>query len=168
MTNTSLAQHIDELTEVVQHLIRLKSRFKVVLPDDMARMRARMAELHAEGKTGSAADRHLLYSVGIVLWSGPASMTMGELSKALDVPLSTATRTVNWMVKGGYVERLPDSEDRRIVRVALTDAGRAMVGMGNEFIRKNIEQVLRRFTIEERENLVFLMSKLVETLEEEN
>jgi DNA-binding MarR family transcriptional regulator len=72
------------------------------------------------------------------------------------------------MVKGGYVVRLPDSEDRRIVRVALTDAGRAMVGMGNEFIRKNVEQVLRRFTAEERESLVFLMSKLVKTLEEES
>jgi DNA-binding MarR family transcriptional regulator len=168
MANTSLTQHVEELTEVVQHLLRLKSRFKIVLPDNMARMRARMAELHAEGRAGSAADRHLLYSVGIVLWSEPTSMTMGELSKALDVPLSTATRTVNWMVKGGYVVRLPDSEDRRIVRVALTDAGRAMVGMGNEFIRKNVEQVLRRFTAEERESLVFLMSKLVKTLEEES
>jgi DNA-binding MarR family transcriptional regulator len=165
MTKTTLAQHLDQLTDLVQRLICLRSRFKVEPPADLVRMRARMAELHREGKTRT--DHRLLYPIGITLLRQPSPMTMGELSKTLDVPLSTATRIVSWLVKSGYVERLPDPQDRRIVRVALTEAGREMVSIGDEFIRQNIEQVLRRFTAEERESLVVLMSKLAKTLEEE-
>jgi len=42
------------------------------------------------------------------------------------VPFSTATRMVDWFVDNGYAQRLPDPEDRRVVRVALTDSGREL------------------------------------------
>ncbi len=92
---------------------------------------------------------------------------MGELSKALDVPLSTATRIVDWLVKGGYAERLPDPQDRRVVRVALTKYGRALIKAGDKFIRQRVEQVLCVFTDKERQTLISLLSKLVETLEDQ-
>jgi len=41
---------------------------------------------------------------------------MGELSKALDVPLSTATRIAD-CGQERYAERSPDPKDRRVVRV---------------------------------------------------
>ena len=48
---------------------------------------------------------------------------MGELSNALYVPFSRATRIIDALVSDGYVKRMNDPDDRRIVRVALTPEG---------------------------------------------
>jgi DNA-binding MarR family transcriptional regulator len=167
MPDPSLTVHVTEFTEIVRHLIGLKPRLKVVLPEDLARAKARFDTSHPAGKAGSVADYDLLFNIGVILSRRQEPVTMGELSQALDVPLSTATRIVDWLVKNAFAERLPDPDDRRIVRVALTETGQAMCRAGNEFIGKRVEQLLRPFTPEEREHLVLLLRKLVAALEEE-
>ena len=109
----------------------------------------------------------MLLQVGMVLAGQPEPLSMGELSKALDVPLSTATRIVDWWVKRSYAERSPDPRDRRVVRVALTKSGRDLLKAGNKLICQRVEQVLRHFTPDEREALMVLMRKLVASLENE-
>lgn len=39
----------------------------------------------------------------------------------------TVTSVVNTLVKGGFVERRPDAADRRVVRLYITDQGRALI-----------------------------------------
>ncbi|MBI3360084.1 MAG: MarR family transcriptional regulator [Chloroflexi bacterium] len=167
MPELSLTLHVSQITEIVRLFIRLKPRLKTMLPEELAREKARMDGLHPQGKAEGVADYALLYNVGVILSRQPESLTMGELSKALDVPLSTATRMVDWLVTGGYVKRLSDPEDRRIVRVALTETGREAYRTGDEFVRQRVEQLLRRFTPEERENLLVLLRKLVAAIEEQ-
>jgi DNA-binding MarR family transcriptional regulator len=167
VTEPSLAVHTDQITEIIRQFIRLKPRFKTVLPEDLVRMRARLDESRPGGKDKSASDYVLLYSVGIVLSRQRDPLTMGELGKALDVPLSTATRVVDWLVRSGYVERLPDPADRRVVLVALTRTGRELIKTREKFVRQHVEHILRRFTTEERESMVSLLRKLVEVLESE-
>jgi len=91
---------------------------------------------------------------------------MGELSNALSVPLSTATRIVDWLVDNGYAQRLPDQEDRRIVRVALTDVGQEMHTIIDSYIRQRVQQILSCLTFEERAMLLTLVGKVVATLKE--
>ncbi len=165
MSEPFLALHTDQITEIVRYFLRLRPRLQMVLPEDLARAKARLYKLHAEGKTRKG-DHILLYGIGIILARQREPLTMGELSKALAVPLSTATRIVDWLVEAGYARRLPDPEDRRIVRVALTEAGQQLYKTIDEFLKQRVEQVLRRFTPEERESLVVLLRKLVEALEE--
>lgn len=52
------------------------------------------------------------------------SLTMGELTRAISMSDTTATRVVDWMADCKYAERFTASDDRRHVRVALTDEGR--------------------------------------------
>lgn len=40
----------------------------------------------------------------------------------------TVTSVVNTLVKNGFVERKPDATDRRVVRLYITDQGRAVIG----------------------------------------
>jgi len=159
MADPSLATHIDQAAAIVRDLVRLRPRLKLALPPDLARAKAQFDTLD------SAGDHNTLFQVGVVLSSQQEPLSMGELSKALDVPLSTATRIADWWVKNGYVERSPDPKDRRVVRVALTRSGRDLLKAGNKLICQRVEQVLRRFTPEERETLVVLMRKLVASLE---
>ena len=91
---------------------------------------------------------------------------MGELSGVLSVPLSTATRIVDWLVDRGYVLRLPDAEDRRVVRVALTGNGRELHKAIERYIRQRVQQILSCLTDGERSTLITLMGKVVSTLKE--
>jgi len=161
MTDPSLAAHIDQAAAIVRDIMRLKPRLKLALPPDLAKAKAQLDALRSVG------DHDTLFQVGVVLSRQQEPLSMGELSKALDVPLSTATRIVDWWVKSGYAERSPDAQDRRVVRVALTKSGHGLLKTGNKLICQRVEQVLRRFTPEERETLVVLMRKLVASLENE-
>ena len=91
---------------------------------------------------------------------------MGELSSALSVAVSTATQMIDWMVDDGYAQRLPYQEDRRIVRVALTDTGREFHKTIESYLGQRFRQVLSRLTDEERAMLFTIIPKLVSALKE--
>ncbi len=154
------------MASLVEDLLRLKPRLKAVLPTDLDHLKKQLGKLHPEGGPGRAADYDLFYRVGVVLSRAKGPLTMGDLSASLEVPLSTATRMVDWLVDSGYVRRLSDPEDRRIVRVSLTKAGEDLYLTINRFLQQRIEEVLRHFTAEERRSLAYLLRKLVEVLEE--
>lgn len=172
MTEPVPAAYIDRIIEIIQDLIRLRPGLKTMLPENLARFKQHLAELHPEGSYRRIASYDLHYRdvflrIGIVLSQHRDPMTMSELSEALAVPLSTATRLVDWLVESGYAERLPDPQDRRIVRVALTAAGRELYETINRHIRRHVEELLQRFTPEERDCLVVLLRKVVEFLQDQ-
>lgn len=156
----------DQMCELLGELISLKSRLEAVLPEDLARLKERLRKLHPDGGPKRAADYDLFYRIGVILSRQREPLTMSQLSAALDVPMSTATRMVDWLVENNYVERLSDPEDRRVVRVALTDTGEELYQTINEFIKQRAGQVLSRFSPEEQEELVLLLRRLVQALAE--
>ena len=54
-------------------------------------------------------------------------ITVSRLSQTLSVHISTASNLLDKLARAGLVERLRGEEDRRVVRLRLTDAGRAIV-----------------------------------------
>ena len=70
---------------------------------------------------------------------------MGDLSRILGVPFSTATRTTDWLVNNGYVQRLADPEDRRVVCVELTKTGKELYRAINDLLLESAEQFLSQF-----------------------
>jgi DNA-binding MarR family transcriptional regulator len=155
-----------EFAEVLHRFVGVRSRLKVVLPEDLAKMRARLLETHPGGLAETKADFNLLYRVGVIL-SHQSSISMGELSRSMELPLSTTTRIVDWLVGSGFAERLADPADRRIVHVTLTSEGQSIYQLSNDFLRKRVEKLLHRFTPEERTTFVALLNKLADALEEE-
>ena len=76
-------------------------------------------------------------------------MPMRALSESMDVSQASATGIVDRMEQRGLVERQRDDEDRRVVRVAITDEGRRLiVGMAQER-REHLAQMLEQMTDEE-------------------
>ena len=49
---------------------------------------------------------------------------MSELSKQLDVELSNATQMVDRLHKLDFLKRSPDTRDRRVVRIGLSQKGK--------------------------------------------
>jgi DNA-binding MarR family transcriptional regulator len=77
------------------------------------------------------------------------SLPMSALAEALDVSQASVTGIVDRMEQRGLVERHRDDEDRRVVRVVVTDEGRSLVGRLAEQRREHLTQVLDELTDEE-------------------
>ena len=81
-------------------------------------------------------------------------MPMGGLAEALDVSQASATGIVDRMEQRGLVERRRIDEDRRVVRVALTDEGRRLIaGMAAER-REHLAAMLETLTDAELEGFL--------------
>ncbi|GGL87858.1 MarR family transcriptional regulator [Curtobacterium citreum] len=66
----------------------------------------------------------------------------GDLADRLAVGPSTLTRNVDRLVAGGWVERRPGADNRREVRIAATDRGRALVDEVTERRRRELEAIV--------------------------
>ena len=166
MTNPASA-YPPEIVEIMQRIFRLKNHFKVGVPENIAILRQRVRESNLGGKGGHFNDFDLFHNVGLVFSRHDGPITMGELSRELNVPLSTATRTMDWLVDNGYAQRLPDSQDRRVVRVELTGEGQEIYSTINQFFAERIEQIMGQLTPEERSTFIALFCKVLDALEKQ-
>jgi len=155
------------MAEIARGMMRLMPRLKSTMgeDDEFTAAREKLYALHAGGKP-EGGDFGLFLNLGEALTAADEPMTMGDLSRTLCVPLSTATRIVDLLVKSESVMRLNDPDDRRVVRVALTGTGKAMYRAIDSALQRRVERMLRPFTPDERETLITLLRKLVVSLEE--
>jgi DNA-binding MarR family transcriptional regulator len=83
---------------------------------------------------------------------GPDSMS--HLAEALDVSVASMTGIVDRMEKRGLVERRHEGNDRRVVLVYPTDAGRDVFREIDERRRIALGKLLEQLTVEELEGLL--------------
>jgi DNA-binding MarR family transcriptional regulator len=90
-----------------------------------------------------------------VLMSGDGMKASEVADRAWSTP-GTLTAVVNTLVRDGFVERRPDPDDRRVVRLYVTDAGRSAITCyvnqaapqwqkAFDFVSDDDEAVVRRF-----------------------
>ena len=154
-----------EVVEIMQRIFRLKDRFRAGVPENIVILRKRLMASNLASKTGHANNFDLFHNIGLVFSRHEGPITMGELSRDLNVPLSSATRTMDWLVKNGYAERLPDPQDRRVVRVGLTDAGNEIYAAINQLFMERIDQLMGQLAPEERQTFTALLLKVLDGLE---
>ena len=154
----------DQFIELIQRYICLSP--KLILPEHVIQFRRKMEGLKSkmDGASGSPEDHAFLFRILILLAQSTAPLTMSELSNELNVPMSTATRIVDWLVRGDMVERANDPNDRRIVRVGLSKGGRELYGTGMAYNKQRFTRLLKDFTTEEQAQLLNLMNKLFDSL----
>jgi DNA-binding MarR family transcriptional regulator len=165
MTKISHPPSSPEVFKLLQRIIRLRSRFKVVTPENLAALKKQIHESHLSAKDAGIEDAGLFYNAGTVFSRYEGPITMGELSRDLEVPLSTATRTMDWLVDNGYAQRLPDQKDRRIVRVELTGQGKEAYRTISTFMLGRVEQALSPLNTIERKTFMSLMNKVLDAFE---
>lgn len=155
-----------DIIDILLRLFYLRRRFRGKLPEQILNLKTGLKEHNLREKIEQINDRDVFFTIGFVFSRQSEPITMGDLSRILGVPFSTATRTVEWMVDNGYVERLADPEDRRVVRVELTGTGKELYRAMNDLLLEGTEQFLHNFSLEERKELGRLLGKLVDSLEQ--
>ena len=155
-----------DVIDIMLRMFYLRRRIRGKLPEQMVNIKASIHEHNLREKIEQINDQNVFFTIGFVFSRQSMPITMGDLSRTLGVPFSTATRTIEWLVSNGYVQRLADPEDRRVVRVEPTEAGRELYRAMNGLLLKSAEQFLNNFSIEERKELGRLLGKLVKNLDQ--
>jgi DNA-binding MarR family transcriptional regulator len=93
-----------------------------------------------------------LRTLVVVATQGP--QTVSALADRLDVHASTMTRMCSRLVARGLVARKPSALDRREVVIELTPPGQGLVDEVLGKRRREIDEVVRRMTPEDRDRVV--------------
>lgn len=91
---------------------------------------------------------------------------MSHLAESLDVSLPNVTGLIDRMVEHGVVERGRDSNDRRVVTVSTTAAGRALVEEIDLVRRRALAELLSRLDPAQQEQALQIFAALRRNAEE--
>lgn len=136
----------------------LMDRLAVVLPQ-LRRVFARSLPADLAEAIGPVTV-HQMQALHTVARRG--SLTMGELAGCLDAAsMSTATQMADRLVRLGLVDRSGDPDDRRLVRITLSEKGRSLHEEMEDGWRRGIGESLAGLSDEECATLILLIERVV-------
>ncbi|MFA5103766.1 MAG: MarR family transcriptional regulator [Candidatus Margulisiibacteriota bacterium] len=95
------------------------------------------------------------------------SPNMTDIAGDLSVTLSNVTGMIDRLIESGYVERVDDPQDRRIVRVRLTVKGKNTTQKAFEQRQRCLNQVFGKLSCEDQKSLLKITEKLVDAIKQE-
>jgi DNA-binding MarR family transcriptional regulator len=91
-----------------------------------------------------------LWLISIEQYENPSLSGLGNI---LNVSKSQMTLKMDKLSEAGFTERIPDKNDRRIIRIVLTPEGRNFIKNSQKTVKKSMIQLLSPLTLEEVEEL---------------
>lgn len=80
-------------------------------------------------------------------------LAISEIGKKLMIPKPNMTSNIDKLVSDGMVKRIPDREDRRVIKISITQKGYEYIKESRIFIINNIKNNLAPLDGNELENL---------------
>jgi DNA-binding MarR family transcriptional regulator len=153
----------ERVDRFMQHLMEIMPKVTPMPPELRAHLMAQLGGIHPKFSPHLIAEPPTMHRIASMLYGDP-NPTIGELSKALSLPLSTVSRIVSMLEEQGFAKRLPDAEDGRVVRVGLTDAGRQIYEAMQSHAVRSAQSILDCLTVEEQIILITLLGKVASNL----
>ncbi len=94
------------------------------------------------------------------------SNMMSAVAKYLMITQGTLTVSVSKLEKKGYVERIKDESDRRIVRLKNTEKANTVLQVHNDFHKQMIDKIVNDLDIEEEQELLKSLYKVSQFFKE--
>lgn len=101
----------------------------------------------------------------IMALSEKSPCQLNELRKKLQISAPTVTGIIDRLEKSGYVKRIHDRKDRRVINVGLTTKGKALAKKTKATIKKQWEGVLTKLPRNDQENYVFILRKIQRSMQ---
>lgn len=86
--------------------------------------------------------------------------TSSEVAKSLSITVGTLTVAINNLEKKGYVERIRDASDRRVVKLKLTNKGRLVYRVHQHFHKQMVMAVMQGLDGHEQDVLIEALKNL--------
>ena len=113
--------------------------------------------LRDQGVKLSMTEVHILEAI-----EKSESNMMSAIAKRLMVTQGTLTVSTSKLVKKGYVERVKDERDKRIVRLKLTEKAVSILDIHNLFHEEMIERLLNELELDKEVELIQSLRNLME------
>ncbi|MCL2461061.1 MAG: MarR family winged helix-turn-helix transcriptional regulator [Defluviitaleaceae bacterium] len=104
-------------------------------------------------------EMHTVEAIGMY-----AQKTMGQVARTLSITVGTLTVAVNSLVRKSYAERSRDGEDRRFVKVSLSNKGRLAYRAHEKFHADMVKSMVDGLSEDEELVLASALGKLNEYL----
>ena len=101
-------------------------------------------------------DMHIIEAIGV-----DEPKRSGTVAKLMSITLGTLTKAIDGLTRKGYVNRIRSEEDKRVVKLSLTDKGKSAYYHHEQFHRHMIEHIKDDLSDDE-------MKVLITSLAEEN
>ncbi len=135
--------------------------FSAVLDDFMTATR------RARGRLGADSEMSLSqYQLLRPLLDRGRPLGVCALAEAAGVSPPTATRALAVLERDGLIERRDDADDRRKVRIALTDEGLHRVAAKHDRIEHRRHQIYESLTPGERQTTTRVLARLAAAIED--
>lgn len=102
-------------------------------------------------------DMHIVEAIGV---EEPKSMK--TVAGLMSVTTGTLTKAVDALCEKGYVNRTRSTEDKRVVKLSLTDRGNTAYYHHEQFHRQMIQNISSEMSEQEMEVLVYALAKMVD------
>lgn len=89
---------------------------------------------------------------------------MSDLARSMNVTTAAITGIVDRLVRDGYVTRVSDPDDRRVIKIKLTSKGIAVVKSSLENKRHMITRIFGVLPKEERDEYLKILTRIKEGL----
>lgn len=93
-------------------------------------------------------------------------VNMTEVAEYIGAPLNTATGVISRLEKKKLVQRMRDAEDKRIVKISLTEEGRTYFEEEKKIIIRYFMTLLSELSSEEEKAIFSVMEKLLKIFRE--
>ena len=113
--------------------------------------------LRDQGVKLSMTEVHILEAI-----EKSESNMMSAIAKRLMVTQGTLTVSTSKLVKKGYVERVRDERDKRIVRLKLTERAENILEIHSRFHEEMIERLLNELELDKEVELIQSLRNLME------
>ena len=101
--------------------------------------------------TGISSYSPMIAVLKVVKSQGPISMS--AIALELSYSKQNLTNIVDQLVGEGYVERLPDASDRRVLNISLTEHGKMFMAERRERVKNRLIEDLSHLSDEELDHL---------------
>jgi DNA-binding MarR family transcriptional regulator len=112
-----------------------------------------------DGPAMTSTQRLALFEVAV-----RGAMRLSELADRMGITAPTASRAVDGLVDLGLLERRPDPDDRRAVRIDLTRPGRKRVEERTARAAAALEPIVSSLSAKDRAHLAALLTRLAADL----
>lgn len=162
-------RRVDYLDRAVEDWTRLRPDLDLAAFGTLQRLiwTGRLAEtlLNRAASASGMRSRGDYEALATMRRSEPRLLTPNELAEVLLSSPSGMTGKIDRLEQRGFLVRTPDSDDRRVVRLVLTDSGRAQVDRTLEISVALYSRMLDTLTSSEWETLRGVLSELLEHFE---
>ena len=111
-------------------------------------------------------ETELLLLLFLSIDENKKALSASELSNLLKITPAGVTHLINPLEEYGYIERLKDPDDRRIVLIALTEKGRQTAKSLIEYASKKINGLVEVLGEDDSRTFIRIMSAVMKYMKE--